>query len=136
MRMIHCEDCPPPHGHYSHAVIHRDVVYVSGVLGNAGPDGRAAGRDAQAQIDYCLEQIARILAAVGSGLGQVLKLNVHVRDLSLWPVANAACARAFGAHRPARIIAPAGELRCDSLVEMDAIAALREEAGRTDIVAS
>lgn len=127
MRIIHCDDCPAPHGHYAHAVAHGDLVFVSGVLGNAGPDGRAAGRDAEAQMAHCLAQIGRILAAAGSGLDRVLKLNVYVRDLALWPVANAACAQAFGVHRPARIIVPAGELRCDSLVEMDAVAALRQK---------
>jgi enamine deaminase RidA (YjgF/YER057c/UK114 family) len=45
-----------------------------------------------------------------------------------WPGVNAACARAFGAHRPARAIVGGAELKPGCRVEMTAVAALDESA--------
>lgn len=123
-RTIIAPGATPPHGHYSHAVVHQGTVYVSGILGNgAGRPGEAPPPVA-AQARYCLEQIAIILAAAGSSLQHVVKLGVHVADLADWPQVDAICAEMFGDHRPARIVAPCGGgLRLGSCIEMDAIAA-------------
>lgn len=122
MHLITSAENPAPHGHYSHAVVHGGFVFVSGVLGGPLRDGEDAGIEAQAR--RCLDQIERILRATNAELSQVVKLNVYVRDTAFWSAANVACAERFGAHRPARVIVPVGELRLGSLIEMDAIAAV------------
>ena len=67
-----------------------------------------------------------ILEAAGSGLDLLLSVTVYVADISLWPRVNAAYARVLGAHRPARAVVPVKELHHGYLVEVQAVAALRE----------
>jgi 2-iminobutanoate/2-iminopropanoate deaminase len=124
LRTLIAEDATPPHGHYSHAAVHQGTVYVSGILGNGGGNPGEAPPPVAVQARYCLEQIAIILDAAGSSLQHVVKLSVHIADLSDWPEVNAVCAAMFGDHRPARIVAPCGGgLRLGSCIEMDVIAA-------------
>jgi 2-iminobutanoate/2-iminopropanoate deaminase len=51
---------------------------------------------------------------------------VYVADVSHWPAFNAIYAEKLGAHKPARTVVPVAALHYGYLVEMDAIAALRE----------
>ena len=124
MRPVFSAAATPSHGHYAHAMVHGDIVYVSGILGNGAGGAGGPPPPVEEQAAYCLDQIALILAAAGSALDHVLKLSVHVADLADWPRIDAVCARRFGAHRPARIVVPCGGgLRLGSRIEMDAIAA-------------
>ena len=75
-----------------------------------------------------IDNVAAILKAAGSGLDLVLRATVYIADVAHWPAFNAVYARKFGAHRPARTVVPVAGLHYGYLVEMDAIAALREAA--------
>lgn len=123
---VHTDEAGQPHGHYSQAVTHAGVVYVSGILGNASPEG-SAGRSVAEQAEHCLAQMSSILHAANSSLECLLKLSVYVEGLDNWPQVNEVCARMLGAHRPARIVVPATRMRFDSSIEMDAIAAVKSD---------
>jgi 2-iminobutanoate/2-iminopropanoate deaminase len=125
MKTIVVPDAVQPHGHYVHAVEHAGTLYVSGILGNSTSGAPLAARDLQQQLEHCFEQLERILQAGGSGLDQVAKLTVYVTSVEHWPAVNQFCAARFGSHRPARTIAPCGQLRLESLIELDVIAACR-----------
>ncbi|MEW6336986.1 MAG: RidA family protein [Acidobacteriota bacterium] len=117
---------PRPGGHYSQAIVHGGVVYVAGQLPVDPSGGRVlAGESAATQTERALENLRAVLEAAGSGLDLVLKVTVYVADVGLWAEINAACARAFGAHRPARSVVPTGPLHHGVLVEVDAVAAVR-----------
>ncbi len=124
MTPVHTDGAVQPHGHYAQAIVHGGTVYVSGLLGNRSDAD--AGRDMAAQAAHCLDELSAILEAAGSGLDLVLKLGVFVSDVGEWPAVNALCAERFGTHRPARIVVPCGPMRFGSLIEIDAIAAVRE----------
>jgi 2-iminobutanoate/2-iminopropanoate deaminase len=124
MTPVHTDSAVTPHGHYAQAMVHGGTVYVSGLLGNRSDAD--AGRDMAAQAAHCLDELSAILEAAGSGLDLVLKLGVFVSDVGEWPAVNALCAERFGDHRPARIVVPCGPMRFGSLIEIDAIAAVRE----------
>jgi enamine deaminase RidA (YjgF/YER057c/UK114 family) len=70
--------------------------------------------------------VAAILAVAGSGLDQVLKATVYISDISHWPAFNAIYAEKLGDHKPARTVVPVAQLHYGYLVEMDAIAAVRD----------
>lgn len=125
-RLIRTERAPAPAGHYSQAVVFRGVVYVSGQLPLDPATGAVVEGDIEAQADRTLRNVEAILDAAGSGLDLVLSLTVHVVSREDWPGVNAACARVFGDHRPARAIVGGAELRPGCRVEMTAVAALRE----------
>jgi len=126
MRTISTPNAPTARGHYSQAVVHEGIVYVAGQLpiDPADPERKLEAFDAQAR--QVIANIAAILEASGSDLGHVLKATVYVTDVAHWPRFNAIYAEAFGAHRPARTVVPVAGLHYGYLVEMDAIAALKD----------
>ena len=132
MHTILTENAPAPGGHYSQAVVHAGLVYVSGMLPlNPGSmpldpiSGQPVTGEIEAQAERALENLKAVLEAAGSGLDCVLKVTVYVSDMALWGRVNAVYARYFGEHKPARTVAPVNALHYGCLVEMDAIAYLR-----------
>ncbi len=57
-------------------------------------------------------------------MSHIVKMNVYIADVVLWPDANAEYADYLGEHRPARAIIPTGILHHGALVEIDAIAVI------------
>jgi 2-iminobutanoate/2-iminopropanoate deaminase len=114
---------PAPRGHYSHAVVHNGLVFVSGQLPINPDDGLAlAGRDIEAQTRQALENLDTALRAAGSARHLVLKTTVYVTDIALWDRVNATYAGFFGEHRPARTIVPTGPLHYGVDIEIEAVA--------------
>jgi len=126
METILTENAPAPRGHYSQAVVHARLVYVSGTLPLDPASGQPVTGEIEAQAGRALENLQAILEAAGSGLDCVLKVTVYVSDVTLWARVNAVYARYFGEHKPARTVAPVNALHYGCLVEIDAIACLRE----------
>lgn len=123
MKPVHTDRAPAPGGHYSQAVVHGGLVYVSGQLpiDPAAPD-RPPG-DIEAQTEQALRNVAAILEAAGSGLDRLLQVTVYLADIGLWGRANAVYARLLGDHRPARAVVPTRDLHHGFLIEIQAVAA-------------
>ncbi len=124
METILTGKAPAPGGHYSQAVVHAGLVYVSGTLPLDPANGQPVTGEIEAQAERALENLKAILEAAGSGLDCVLKVTVYVSDMALWARFNTVYARYFGEHKPARTVAPVNALHYGCLVEMDAIAYL------------
>lgn len=115
---------PKPAGHYSQAIRHGGFVFVAGQLPLDPETGTlVAPGNAAAQAERALANVAAILEAAGSGLSRITSLTIYVTSVEHWKAVNEACIRAFGEHRPARAVVPAGELRHGCLIEIQAIAA-------------
>ncbi|MDX9910812.1 MAG: RidA family protein [Phycisphaerales bacterium] len=125
MRTITTDHAPRPAGHYSQAVVHAGLVYVAGQL-PIRPDGTRVTGPVREQTIQAIANLRAILDAAGSSLDLVLRTTVYVPDVALWPEVNAAYAECFGEHRPARTVVPSRDLHHGVLVEVDAIAALRD----------
>ena len=123
MKTITTPAAPLARGHYSQAVAHAGLVYVAGQLPivPGQPDRRLETFEAQAR--QVLDNVAAILDAADSGLGQVLKATVYIADVAHWPAFNAIYAERFGEHRPARTVVPVAGLHYGYLVEMEVVAA-------------
>lgn len=126
MRSIQTPDAPSPAGHYSQGIVHGDLVFVAGQLPHDPHDPGADPGDVEAQTERTLRNVEAVLKAAGSGLEWVLQMTVYVTDISLWGRVNAAFARVMGEHRPTRAVVPVPELHHGYLVEIQAIAAVRE----------
>jgi 2-iminobutanoate/2-iminopropanoate deaminase len=124
VRIIHSPAVPPPGGHYSHAVAHAGVLYISGQLGRGPGLSDADAGDIIVQTRRAMASIEAIAAAAGSSLARLIKVNIYISDIAHWPAVNAEYARILGDHRPARAIVPVNGLHYGALVEIDAIAAL------------
>jgi 2-iminobutanoate/2-iminopropanoate deaminase len=113
----------PPAGAYVHAVVHAGLVYCAGQVGVEPATGTVPdGVDAQTR--QALLNLATVLVAVGSGLDQVVKATVYVREAAMFGEMDAAFADVFGAARPARTTIPGIAFRAGVDVEIDLVAAL------------
>lgn len=121
-----------PAGHYSPAIAHGGLIYVSGQLG-ARPDGRhTAHLPFDDQVRQALANLFAVLAAAGAAPRHLIKVTAYLVGVENWPRFNAIYAEALGDARPARSVVPVPELHYGYLVEIDAVAAAPQpaEAGR------
>ena len=121
---ISTPDAPSPAGHYSQAIVHGDVVYVSGQLPIDPQTGEKRAGSIEEQTEQALRNLAEILSAANSDLTQVVKTTVYISDIDLWDRVNAVYSRFFGEHRPARAVVPTRELHFGFKIEIEAIAAV------------
>lgn len=119
---ISTQDAPAPGGHYSQAIRHGDLIYVSGQL-PLRPDGTLkpdSGFEEQAQT--ALDNLFAVLRAANGDPQRLLKVTAYIVGIENWPRFNAIYAAALGDARPARSVVPVEELHYGCLIEIDAIA--------------
>jgi 2-iminobutanoate/2-iminopropanoate deaminase len=106
---------------YSQAVRLGDVLFVSGQLG-VDPATRAlVPGGIREQTRQAIDNIEAILAAAGSGLRRVAKVNIFLTDFSLLREMNEVYAGRFTG-RPAKTTVEIARLDKDALIEIEAIA--------------
>jgi len=125
MQQISTPKAPAPAGHYSQAIVHDGLVYVSGQLPINPATGEKITGSIEQQTEQVIKNVAAILEAAGSGLNQVLKTTVYLSDITLWDRVNRVYATLFGTHRPARAVVPTRSLHFGFQIEMEAIATTR-----------
>ncbi|MFC2086018.1 RidA family protein, partial [Bacteroidota bacterium] len=126
MKRIFTADAPQPGGHYSQAIVHGDTVYLAGQLPVDPETGEIAAGSIFDQTRLVLNNLRAVLEAAGSSVDHVVKVTVFVPDISLWGSVNDVYADFFGDHRPARVVVPTRDLHHGCLVEIDAVAAVRD----------
>lgn len=119
-------NAPTPAGHYSQAVVHSGVVYVAGQLAIDPETGEKKLGSIEEQTERALLNVRAILEAARSDFAHVLKMTVYVSDIELWGAVNAVYARMLGEHKPARAVVPTKDLHHGFLVEIEAVAAVRD----------
>lgn len=125
MEKVLTPNAPKPGGHYSQAIVHNGLVYVSGQLSIDPATGERKLGSIEEQTEQTLKNVAAILEASGSDLQHVLKLTVYISDIEFWGVVNETCIRIFGEHRPARALIPVKDLHYGFQIEIEAIAAVK-----------
>jgi 2-iminobutanoate/2-iminopropanoate deaminase len=116
---------PAPAGHYSQAIRHNGLVFVSGQLPLDPVSNEVVQGGIEPQMRQVMANISAILEASGSGLDNILKATIYIPDSSYWPEINRVYADCMGDHKPARAVIPCGDLHYGVLLEMEVIAASR-----------
>lgn len=124
MKAIITADAPKPAGHYSQAMVHNGLVYVSGQLAIDPATGEKRLGSIEEQTEQVLKNVAAIVKAAGSDVDHVLKTTVYVSDIGLWDRVNKVYGEFFGNHCPARAVVPTRELHFGFKVEIEAVAAV------------
>lgn len=122
IKLIQTPDAPSPGGHYSQAVVHNGVVYVSGQL-PINPNGEKKFGAIEEQAEQVLTNLNEILKAANSDISRLLKVTIYISDINLWGKVDTVYARFMKNHRPARAVIPTKDLHYGFLIEIDAIAA-------------
>ena len=126
MRQISTPNAPIPSGHYSQAIVHNDLVYISGQLPIDPQTGKKRIGSIEEQTEQALKNVAEILKAAGSDINHVLKTTVYISDIELWDRVNTVYSRFFGEHRPARAVVPTRDLHFGFQIEIEAIAIVKQ----------
>ncbi len=128
MKYIFTEKAPKASGHYSQAIIHEGVVYISGQLPiNPHNESKHVGT-IEEQTEQVLKNLTNILLSSGSDISNVLRTTIYVSDIKLWDKVNKTYSDFFIDHYPARTIVPTNELHYGYQIEIDAIAIVKKEA--------
>ena len=106
---------PPQNDTYSQAVRLGNVIYISGQLG-VRPDGTLPCNFAE-QVRQAFENVATVLAAAGSSLSLVAKVNNYITDFSRLGEMNEVY-REYFPHRPAKTTVEIVRLDKGALLEV------------------
>ncbi|USB33744.1 RidA family protein [Paenibacillus sp. YPG26] len=108
-------------GPYSQGVEIGNLIYTSGQLGLDPVSGELA-EGVEKQTVQALRNVQAILEEAGSGLDQVIKTTVFVKDLADFTKVNEIYSTFFTEPYPARSTVEVARLPKDGLVEIEVIA--------------
>jgi 2-iminobutanoate/2-iminopropanoate deaminase len=124
LALISTSKAAPAGGHYSQAIVHNDLVYVSGIL-PVSPSGEKLNKDCfELQAAMVLSNLKSILTASGSSFQNVISVRVYIVDIEQWGEFNKLYTKAMGSHKPARAVVPVPCLHHGFALEVEAIAAV------------
>jgi 2-iminobutanoate/2-iminopropanoate deaminase len=100
--VLQSERGAPPQGAYSQGWRAGDFLFVTGTGPIDPVSGKLVGDNIEQQTEQTIDNLSAILDADGASLEDVVKVNVHLSDTSLFARYNAVYARRFTKPYPAR----------------------------------
>ena len=122
MEYISTHKAPPPAGHYSQALSHNGLCFISGILPVAIEAPHIRAQSFEAQSGLVLAHARAILAKAGLTPQDVVQARIYVTSVENWGVFDAKYAAFMGEHKPARAIVPVPELHHGFDIEIELIA--------------
>ena len=102
------------------------LVYVSGQLAVGADDQLVGVGDVGAQTEQVLKNIEQALVHMGGSLADVVQVTVFVKDMTDLKAIHEVRLRMFSPPYPtSTLVAAAGFVHPDALIEINAVAALR-----------
>lgn len=124
-KVISTDQAVRPLGPFSQAVRAGDLLFISGTVPVDSATGQTIDGGIEEQTAHVMTSIRAILEAAGGTMDNLVKVNVHMRDVGEWHRMNAVYRTFFTDYLPARMtmqaVPPLG-----FLVDIDAIAYLPE----------
>ena len=103
---------------------HGDTIYVTGAPPFDPETGEIFKGDISRQAELVLSQMRQCVEAAGSSLDNVLKVNVYVTSVDMFPAVNDVYRRFFPKDYPARIFINVPAWNGGFDIEVDCIAAV------------
>jgi reactive intermediate/imine deaminase len=122
--IISTDKAPEAIGTYSQAVKTGNTVYVSGQIPLDPTSMTIVEGGFEAQTHQVFKNLKAVCEAANGGLGDIVKLNLFLTDLSNFATVNTVMAQYFEAPYPARAALGISELPKGALIEADAIMVL------------
>ncbi len=124
MNIVATDAAPKAIGPYSQAIAQGGLVFCSGQIPLDPASMKIVPGGIEAQTEQVLKNLSAVLAAAGSDLSRVVKTTVFLQNLEDFAGMNAAYARAFAGHAPARATVQVARLPLDALIEIECVASL------------
>ncbi len=127
MEFIQTNKAPSAIGPYSQAVVVNGMVYTSGQIALT-PEGsdELLREDVVVQAVRVMKNLEAVLEASGSALENVVKTTIFLADMDSFATVNEIYAEAFGTHKPVRSTVAVKTLPKNALVEIDAVALVKD----------
>jgi len=122
--IIETDAAPKAIGTYSQAVKYGQMIFLSGQIPLDPATNALVPGDFSAQTKQVFDNLRAVCQAAGGDLGDILKLNIYLTDLSHFATVNEIMATYFQQPYPARAAVGVAELPKGAQVEMDAIMAV------------
>ena len=122
---------PAAVGPYSQAIKVGNFIFCSGQIPLDPKTGQVVGKTAAEQTERVLQNLSAVLDATASGMFQVVKTTVYLKNMEDFAAMNEVYAKHFQVTPPARATVEVARLPKDVLVEIDCIAYMpqREQTG-------
>ncbi|KAJ4424753.1 hypothetical protein N0V82_000472 [Gnomoniopsis sp. IMI 355080] len=120
METIFTKDAPAALGPYSQAIKTPSAIYCSGQI-PLDAEGNFVQGTIQEKTGACIKNLKAVLAAAGSGIEKVVKVNIFLADMDHFAAMNEEYAKWF-THKPARSCVAVKTLPKNVDVEIECIA--------------
>lgn len=112
-------------GTYSHAVVHGDLVHLSGQIAADHPTPPPLG-DIEVETRTCMELLQAVLGELGLTFADVVRVGVFMTDLDEFDRMDRVYAASLApGHRPARTTVGVARILGGCRIEIDCVARLR-----------
>lgn len=119
-QIIQTQGAPAAIGTYSQAVKVGNTVYLSGQIG-LDPASMQMVEGIEAQVHRVFSNLKAVTEAAGGNMGDIVKLNIFLTDLSHFALVNTIMAEYFSQPYPARAAVGVASLPRNALVEADGV---------------
>ena len=107
---------------FSEAVIHSNIIYVSGQVGDIPNTDKLVEGGIVPETSQTMKNIKRILEENGSSMDNVLKCTCMLADINEWGQMSKEYVKFFPKHKPARSAFATAGLALGARVEIECIA--------------
>jgi 2-iminobutanoate/2-iminopropanoate deaminase len=121
--VVKTANAPDPIGPYSQGIVMENLIFCAGQIPMDPATGTMVEGDFLGEARQVVENIAAVLEAGNSRLDKVIRLDVYLTDLKLFPEINAYLEEVFPEEPPARVTIEVSALPMGAKIEMAAIAA-------------
>ncbi len=122
---VYTKEAPEPIGPYSQAVEANGFIFTSGQIAINPETGQLLSGSAAEQTRLVIQNLKAVLESAGSGLNNVIKTTIFLKDMHDFGTVNEVYAEFFGEGLPARSTVEVSRLPKNVLVEIDCIAIKR-----------
>lgn len=122
MNAIVTKNAPAAIGPYSQAVLHGNMVFLSGQIPLDPATGQLVKGSITDETARVLDNLAAVLEAAGCTFANVVRTTIYLTDLADFQAVNEAYGQRFSGTFPARATVQVAALPRGARVEIDAIA--------------
>lgn len=119
-KKIETKKAPKAIGPYSQAIAMGNIVYLSGQI-PLDPKTMELVQGEEEQIKQVFANLAAVCNAANSTLNDIVKLNVYLQDLSIYPKVNEIMMTLFKEPFPARAAVEVSKLPLGALIEIEGV---------------